>query len=358
MQIAMDRYAETVHACGGHIMPGPSTTSRWCLHRNRCVALFVIALSALACASVFAADWKPDRRIELVVPNAAGGGNDRVARLATQLAQENHLVDGVVSVINKPGAGVVLGLTYLNQHAGDAHYIGIISATFMGDYISGRSTIGIDDITPIAQMFTEYVGFAVKRDSPIKTGKDLMARLKADPGGVSTAIAGGIGNHNYIALALVARAVSADLKKLKVVVFNGGSEAITAALGGHVDLVVSPAATILPHARAGNLRLIAITAPKRLPAPFADVPAWPELGANAVLSNWRVMVGPRGMTAPQTAYWENVFARVADSDEWKTMLERDALTGEFLRSAETRAQLKTDYVELKGVMTDLGLIKP
>jgi putative tricarboxylic transport membrane protein len=91
---------------------------------------------------------------------------------------------------------------------------------------------------------------------------------------------------------------------------------------------------------------------------YADVPAWPELGANVVLSNWRIMVGPRGMTAPQTAYWENVFAHVADSEEWKAMLERDALAGEFLRSAETRTQLKSDYDELKAVMTDLGLIKP
>jgi putative tricarboxylic transport membrane protein len=231
-------------------------------------ALVAIVLSGLVCSNSVAADWKPERRIEFVVPNAAGGGNDRVARLVARLAQEHHFVDPVISVINKPGAGVVLGLTYLNQHAGDGHYTAIISATFIGDNISGRSTIGIADITPIAQLFTEYVGFAVKADSPIKTGKDLMARLSADSGSVSTAISGGIGNHNYIALALVARAAGGDLKKLKVVVFNGGSEAITAALGGHVDLVVSPAATILPHVRAGNLRLIAITAPRRLTGPL------------------------------------------------------------------------------------------
>jgi tripartite-type tricarboxylate transporter receptor subunit TctC len=70
------------------------------------------------------------------------------------------------------------------------------------------------------------------------------------------------------------------------------------------------------------------------------------------------MVGPRGMTTPQTAYWEEVFARIADSDEWKSMLEHDTVTGEFLRSTATRAQLKSDYDELKEIMADLGLIKP
>ena len=122
--------------------------------------------------------------------------------------------------------------------------------------------------------------------------------------------------------------------------------------------MVLPAATLLPHARASNLRMIAITAPRRLPAPYADVPVWKELGADAVLSNWRVMIGPRGITAPQTAYWENVFARITGGDEWKAMLEHDVLAGEFLRSADTRAQLKADYDELKTVMTELGLLKP
>lgn len=317
----------------------------------------LMLLAALACGGAMAADWKPDKRIETVVPNATGGGNDRTVRLIQKIAQENRLVDQVMSVVNKPGAGVVLGLNYLNQHPGDAHYTGIISATFTGDAISGRSPIGIADITPIAQLFTEYLGFAVKPDSPIKSGRDLIARLKSDAGPVSTAIAGGIGNHNYLALALVARAAGGDPKKLKVVVFNGGAEAITAAIGGHVDLVVSPAATILPHARSGNLRMIAITAPRRLAGPYAAIPAWKELGADAVLSNWRAMVGPRGITTAQIAYWENVYARVTDSDEWKNMLERDLLSGEFLRSNETRNQLKSEYDEFKALMTELGLVR-
>src|SRR5260221_5944043 len=188
--------------------------------------LLAAATTDYGCAR--AADWKPDKRVEIVVPNAAGGGNDRIARLVQKIAQENRWVDPVMTVINKPGAGVVVGLNYLNQHPGDGHYIAIVSATFLADYVTGRSSLGIADITPLAQLFTEYVGFAVKPDSAIKSGKDLIAMLKTDAGSVSTAIAGGIGNHNYIALALVTRAAGGDVKKLKVVTFNGGGEQITA----------------------------------------------------------------------------------------------------------------------------------
>ena len=317
----------------------------------------IMPLGILAGGSAFAADWRPDKRIEIVVPNAPGGGNDRIVRLVQKIAQERKLIDPPTTITNKPGAGVVLGLTYLNTHPGDGHYIGIISATFTGDSISGRNTIGLNDLTPIAQLFTEYVAFATRTNSPIKTAKDLVARLKADTSTVSTAIAGGIGNHNYTALALLARAAGGDLKRLKAVVFNGGSEAITAAMGGHVELVISPAATLLPHVRAGNMRILAIGAPVRLPGPYAAIPAWKELGVDAPLANWRAIVGPRGLSPAQTAYWENVFSRVVASDEWKKMLEENSLVSEFLRSADTRAQLKIEYDELKAIMVELGLAK-
>src|SRR5690606_18124685 len=152
--------------------------------------------------------------------------------------------------------------------------VAIVAATMTGNYVAGRSTIGPDDVTPIAQLFTEYVAFAVRPDSTIRDGKDLLARLKADSGAVSTSISGGVGNHNHIALALVTRAAGGDVKKVKAVTFNSGGESITAALGGHVDMVVSPAGTVLPHVQGKGLRFIALTAPKRLGGAYAEVPVW------------------------------------------------------------------------------------
>jgi putative tricarboxylic transport membrane protein len=322
---------------------------------SACIAALAFALAAGVPAR--AAEWKPVKRIEVVVPNAPGGGNDRLVRLVLKIAQEQKLIEPIVNVVHKPGAGVVMGLTYLNQFAGDGHHIAIISSTFLGDYVSGRSAISPTDITPIAQLFTEYVAFAVKPDSPIKSGKEVLARMKADVASVSASISGGLGNHNHIALSMVARAAGVDPKKLKVVVYSSGADAMTAALGGHVDVVVAPAASVLPHVQAGRLRFVALAAPKRLEGAFAPVPVWKELGVSAVTSNWRAIVGPRGLPQPQTEYWENVLAGVAASDEWKKMLERDVVTNEFLRSARMRDELKSDYEELKGVMTELGLVK-
>lgn len=319
--------------------------------------LAVMVMWCAASVAAKAADWRPERRVEVVVPNAPGGGNDRLVRLILKIAQEEKLHTAVTTVVHKPGAGVVMGLNYLNQHAGDGHWVAVVSSTFLGDYVSGRSVLGPDDITPIAQLFTEHVVFAVKTDSPWKSARDVLARLKADVTGLSASLSGGLGNHNHIALAMVARAAGGDPKRLKVVVHSSGADAITAVLGGHVDLLVAPAATVLPHVSAGRLRMLAVSSPKRLEGAFAAVPSWKELGANVVTSNWRAIVGPRGLPAVQAAYWENLLARVVESTEWKKMIERDGVTPEFLRGARMREELKADYAELRAVMGELGLVK-
>ena len=231
-----------------------------------------------------------------------------------------------------------------------------LSVTFLAENINGRSSIGLSDVTPVALLLNEYVGFAVKADSRIKSGRDLMALLKTDTGSVSAAMSG-VGNHNHISLGMVAKLSGGDLKKLKVVSFNSGGEAMTAALGGHVDVAVAPFSTLLSQVQGGRMRMIGVTAAKRVAGPMANVPTWVEQGANAVISNWRVVLGPRGMSAAQTAYWENVLAKAVEADEWNKMLEADQLSGGFLKSADTRAYLRAQQDELRTIMTDLGLVR-
>ncbi|MBI3918959.1 MAG: tripartite tricarboxylate transporter substrate binding protein [Betaproteobacteria bacterium] len=337
-------------------MPGAMNLPQWL---NYGPASFLLAAGMLCvfATPANAAEWKPTKRVEIIVPSGPGGGNDRVARLVHKLILDGRLVEAVTTVVNKPGGGGAIGYAYLNQYPGDGHSIAITSVTLVADHITGRTAVGYNDVTPVAQLFTEYVGFAVRPDSRIKTGRDLLALLKTDAGSVSAAIATTLGNHNHVALGLVARAAGGDARKLRIAVFNSGGESITAALGGHVDLVVTPAATALPHVQAGRLRFIAVTSPRRLAGALAEVPTWQELGANATVSNWRVMVGPKEMTSPQISYWENILGRVVQFDEWRGMLERDVLTGEYRRSAETREFLKAQYEELKGILTELGLVK-
>jgi putative tricarboxylic transport membrane protein len=324
--------------------------------KNACIGAVLAA--ALVCAQAQAAEWTPDKRIEIVIPSGAGGGNDRIARIVQKTMQERRLTDAVVTLTNKPGAGQVVGMAYLNSLPPNGQHIGIASVSFVANYITGRSAIGPGDITPLAHLFGEYVGFAVRPDSKLKSGKDLLAVLKSDPGSISVSMSGGgAGNHNHLALGMVTSAVGGDIRKLKAVGFQSGREATMALLGGHVDVAVSPAATLLPQVQSGQLRMIAITAPKRLDGAYAQVPTWRELGANVVVSNWRVMLAPRGTPPQAVAWWENALARIVETDDWKKMLDDEGLSGHFMKSDETRAYLKSQYEELKAVLGAFGMAK-
>ena len=147
------------------------------------------------------------------------------------------------------------------------------------------------------------------------------------------------------------------MKGLKLVAFPSSSEAVTALLGGHVDVISTSNVILAPHVAEGRLRAIAISAPKRISGPLAGAPTWPELGYKGVFENWRGVIGAKGITAAQTAYWENVLRRVSESSDFRAFAEKNRWVVDFKGAAESKAFMKQAYDELKSVMSFLGLAK-
>ena len=317
--------------------------------------LLVLALAVLAsCAH---AQWKPDKNVEIVVPSAPGGSNDKTARGLERIIHDKRLLAATLTVVNKPGGGNAMTMNYLNLHQGDAHYMMIGTPTILTNHIIGASTLNYTDFTPIASLFNEYIVFAVKADAPMKTGRDLAERLKKDPKSVSIGFATALGSHNHIAVGLLAKAIGADVRALKMIAFKGSSEAIAALLGGHIDLVTTAAGNVAEQVEAGKLRVVGVAANQRLGGPFAAVPTWKEQGINVVFGGWRSIMGPRGMTAPQIGYWEKIMSQVVAQPEWKSDLERNYLTDDFAVGERFKADLKQDYASMKAVLTEIGLAK-
>ena len=321
------------------------------------IAAFAAATLAVLSTCAAAQEWKPARHVEIAAPSAAGGGSDTLARLAQKLLQEHKLVAQTMGVVNKPGAGGAIAWTGLNQHAGDAHHIAISTANLLTNHITGASALHYTDLTPLAQLFSEPVGIAVRADSPVKSGKELIARLKADPAALSAAVGTSLGNSGHITLALATKAAGGDAKKLKAVVFSAAAQGMSALLGGHVDLVASPVSNLVPHLREGRIRILAVSAPKRLAGVLAEVPAWRELGVAVEIDNLRGVVGPKGLSAPQIAYWEAVLKRMTDTDEWRKSLEQNAWTDTFTGAAGSARELKLQYDEMRVGLAELGLAK-
>jgi len=318
----------------------------------------VFVLACTASQSLAQPAWKPDRNVEIVVPSAPGGSNDKTARTVERIIQEKRLLAGTtLTVVNKPGGGNMMTMNYLIQHPGDAHYVMVGTPTILTNHIIGASPLNYTDFTPIASLFNDYVVFAVKADAPFKSGRELAERLKKDPKSVSIGFATAVGSHNHIAAGLLAKAIGADVRSLKVIAFKGSAEAITALLGGHIDLVTTAAGNVAEHVTAGKLRVVGVAANQRLPGPFASVPTWKEQGINVVFGGWRSIMGPKGMTPAQIAFWEKILSQVVATPEWKTDLERNYWSNDFALSEQYKADLKHDYTSMKAVLSELGLAK-
>lgn len=301
--------------------------------------------------------WKPDRPIEIIVGTDPGSGFDRTARLLQKIWQTAHLVEQPVTVVNKAGGFGAIGWVYMNQRGKSGNMVAIMSPLLLTNKIAGNMDLSYRDVTSLALLEDEEIAFAVYSGSAIKSGKDFIAKLQQDPSLVSVGVSG-IGGQNHVALALVAQAAGGiDLSRLKVVSFAGSGDVTTSVIGGHVESTASPASTIAPQVQAGRMRAIGISSARRMGGILADVPTWREQGIDAVFSNWRGVVGPKGMTPEQIQYWDDVFAKTVDTPEWKQEIQRSQLTSHYVRSRDTGEFLAAEDDKLTNVMSKLGLTK-
>jgi len=147
-----------------------------------------------------------------------------------------------------------------------------------------------------------------------------------------------------------------DAKRVKAAVFKTNAESMTALVGGHLQVVASSVSSAMSQVKLGNARPLAIAAHQRLYL-LPEVPTLREQGIESWVANWRAMFGPKGMTPAQVSYWEDAFAKVAASDEWKRQLDFQGWNGQFLRSAEFAKYLEKEYAATRGIMTEMGIAK-
>lgn len=324
---------------------------------GRTAFAFAFALAA-AMQSALAQTWKPTDNVEIITGAGPGSSQDRAARTMQQVLKGKQLLTVPTIVLNKAGGGNAVALAYMQQRPADGHYLLTTSTTILTNHITGRSQTTYMDVTPIAMLYDDYNVFTVRPDSPIASGADLLERLRKDPTSVSIGYATSVGNSQHVAAAMAGKGAGVDMKKLKAVVFNASSEAKTAAMGGHIDVIVTPAATVAPDIEAGKMRVLAVTSPQRIGGVYANAPTWKELGiATPFFGGWGAVLGRKDLKPAQVAYWETTFQQLTASEEWKSYLKTHYLTDMFMRGAETRKFFERQSHDFKAVLTELGLVK-
>ena len=321
--------------------------------RGLAAAVFAV----IAAGPVQAAEWKPDRNLEFIVPTGPGSGVDNTFRTVQSILQTARLVEQPIVVSNRAGGSYGVALNYLGQFNGDGTKLMIQTSTPLSAMVVGQLNVKYFEFTSVANLISEPIAFMSRTESPITSGAELAKRLKADPSSVSIALAAARGNAYHIASALLAKSLGADIKKLKIVVFNSSGEAMAALLGGHVDVLSATPGGFLPMVEAGKVRVLGLASPARLGGALAKVPTLKEQGMNVVFDIARSVVGPRAMNPAQLVYWDGVFRKMVQTPQWKEAVAKNQWESDYKNSADTTKALKEEYEILKDVLTELGMAK-
>ncbi len=308
----------------------------------------VAALGLSLASPAFAID-----DVKLMAPAAPGGGWDQTARaLQTALTSSNAAKSAQVN--NVPGAGGAIGLAQFAGDKGNPQSMMVAGMVMVGALLTNKSPVDLNQTTPLARLTGEYEVIVVPADSPFKNLGDLAKALKADPGKVAFA-GGSAGGTDHIVVGLLAKAVGADPTKINYVPFSGGGEALAALLGNQVAAGVSGWGEFEGQVKAGKLRALAITAPKRVAN--IDVQTAKEQGIDLELANWRAVFGPPGLSGTAKADQLKAIDTAVKSSSWQETLKQKGWDDQYLAGDKFAAYLKEEQTRISGVLKEIGLVK-
>ncbi|HZM46794.1 MAG TPA: tripartite tricarboxylate transporter substrate binding protein [Burkholderiales bacterium] len=323
------------------------------MHR---IVWMLLLLPAITMAQGPQAAWKPERPVELVIGAAPAGANDRIGRAIQRVLTESKIVSVPINAINKPGAGQTLAFAYLNTHPSNPHYLGLASSSWLTTIAAGRGSAGHKEFTPIVKILDEYQVYFVRADSPIKSARDIVEQLKKDPASLSFGFSTAAGNPLHLSIATLARQAGADPRKVKAVVFTTGTDTAIQVAGGHLDVGVQSPGSAQAMAEAGKIRIIAVGAPKRHPGALASVPTLREQGLEVDANVFYTVFGPRGLTAAQTAYWDQAISQAMQSGEITKNVAQNYWTIGLIGHRDLPQFLDREIENFRRVLSEMGLM--
>ncbi|CAL9351794.1 Bug family tripartite tricarboxylate transporter substrate binding protein [Streptomyces sp. enrichment culture] len=290
--------------------------------------------------------------LRFMVPNTPGGGYDITARTAAKNAEDAGLTPGI-EVFNLPGAGGTVGLARLVSEHGNGKLAMSMGLGVVGAVRSNHAPKTLADTTPIARLTEEQDVVVVAEDSPYRTIGDLVDAWRANPGKLPVGGGSSPGGPDHLAPMLMARAAGISPKQVNYIPFDGGGELLASILGNKVAFGVSGVGEYLDQIRSGELRLLAVTGPERVPG--LDAPTLRESGYDVTFTNWRGIVAPPGLSDAERDKLVRLFEELHDSPQWRQSLKQNGWDDAFLTGEEFGAFLDAQDKRVVSVLKELGL---
>ncbi|MFN2747128.1 MULTISPECIES: tripartite tricarboxylate transporter substrate binding protein [Bacillus] len=299
-------------------------------------------------------DFKPSKPIEVVAPAGAGGGWDTTARTVAKIMGEEQLIDKM-AVVNKPGGGGATGWSYVHRKKGDNHTLFVTSPPLLFVPLNGQSQYGHEDFTPIASVIADYGAFVVHKDSPYQSMKDLIEALKKDPKSVSIVGTSSPGSMDHMQFVSAVQKAGVDAKQLKYITAQDGA-GMSMLLGKKADVYSTGVGEAAEQARAGKVRVLAITAPERMKGETVkDFPTLKEQGIDDEFTVWRGFMGPPGMSEAAVKFYEKKIKEMMEKDSWKSIRDSYGWEDKYMDHKEFKTYLDAQHKAMKSLLDEIGL---
>jgi putative tricarboxylic transport membrane protein len=314
---------------------------------------------ALACAASVAAAGPLDKT-ECIAPAKPGGGFDLTCKLAQSALLNGKYIKDPMRVTYMPGGiGAVAYNAVVAQRPAEENTIVAFSGGSLLNLAQGKfGRYNENEVRWLAGVGADFGMVAVKADSPYKTLKELMAAVKADPSKVVFGAGGTVGSQDWMKAALVARAAGIDYKGMRFVAFEGGGEATTALLGGHINVYSGDASEAAEKIAAGSpIRVLAVLADKRLTGSLSNVPTAKEQGYDI---EWPIIrgfyMGPKVKDA-DFKVWVDTFNKAMATKEFDKLREERGMFPFAMTGAELDAYVKRQVNQYRKLVDEFGLAK-
>jgi tripartite-type tricarboxylate transporter receptor subunit TctC len=313
-----------------------------------CVLALAVTLAGHGGTS-YAADF-PDRPITLIVPYAAGGSSDLSARPYTE--EMSNILRQPLVVVNKPGAGGGIGASEVARARGNGYTL--LNASIGNvTIVPYTSNVGYDytSFKAVAQMTDIPLALTVKADSPIKDLKGFIEYARNNPGKIRYG-SPGAGNIQHV----TAEGWAKDLQiKLTHMPYEGANPAVAALLGGHVEATFTGVTEVAPHAKSGALRVLGVTAAKRID--MVDAPTFKEQGYDLEAGIWYGVLAPKSTPDDIIKILADALKKAYDSPKVQDAWAKLFLIPAYLGPAELDARINREAKSNQQVLKDIGLHK-
>ncbi len=316
-----------------------------------------MALSGMGLkASAQSSSWKPTERMTYVLGVTPGGSVDIYARGIQDALTQLNLIHGQTMLIDyKPGGAGIISLQQLQRNAGNAHWLGTFHTSTLVAIAAGMLKADLKEYPPVAMMVEETQMVAVRADSTLKTGTDLVAALRKDATSLKIGVAPALGSVTHLSIAKPLKVAGVDVKNLTVAPFKASSETMGALLGGHIDVISATAPVIMPQVAAGKVRVLASASPTRGTGPLAQVPTWREQGIAADFVTYNGLLLPPNMSSAQIAFWEDALRKVALHPAWVALVEKNGGRPVFRDHADSMKYMLSEQKAIAELVQELGL---